>query len=91
MHTPALPLYSFFISLQQHTDFSLGIAEYECLLSVLEKQPDMYFNHHDTDRKQLLRLCELLWLKPNQNSHPNLYQCQSWCLLLLLAYSNLRL
>ena len=67
MHTPALPLYSFFISLQQHPDFSLGIAEYECLLSVLEKQPDRYFNHHDTDRKQLLRLCELLWLKPNQN------------------------
>jgi len=64
----SLPLYPFFALLCQHPDFSLGIAEYECALDILGKQPDKYFALDDPERKKLLNLCKLLWLKPNQNT-----------------------
>jgi len=64
----SLPLYPFFTLLCQHPDFSLGLAEYECALDVLGKQPEKYFTVDDPKRKKLLNLCKLLWLKPNQNT-----------------------
>lgn len=59
-----LPLQTFFASLQQHRDFSLGIAEYHVLLEVLAQKPDEYLK---AENGTLFQLCKLLWLKPNQN------------------------
>lgn len=62
--THLLPLYTFFDYLQKHRDFELGIAEYKALIEVLVQNEDnRYFN----DPEEMYRLCELLWLKPNQN------------------------
>ena len=62
-----LPLQAFFTALQKHSDFSLGLAEYQALLYVLEKDPNPYLAADEVASDNLLRLCKLLWLKPNQN------------------------
>lgn len=62
-----LPLQAFFTDLQRHPDFSLGLAEYQALLHVLEKDPNSYLAADEAASNNLLRLCKLLWLKPNQN------------------------
>jgi uncharacterized protein len=59
-----LPLYSFFSSLQKHADFSLGIEEYKALIEVLQQdQAGRYFQNPE----EMLKVCRLLWFKPNQN------------------------
>ena len=58
-----LPLYHFFCLLKEHKDFQLGLEEYLCLIEVLQKDTS-YFQ-----AEKLLTLCQLLWLKPNQNKN----------------------
>lgn len=61
------PLFLCFNALRQQATYAPGIDDYYCLLSVLEQDPDRYFNAQDPERKALLQLCQLLWLKPDHN------------------------
>lgn len=59
------PVYNFFRALQSHNGFDLGIGEYNILISVLSEDKEMTYL---SDKAKMLKLCRLLWLKPNQNS-----------------------
>ena len=59
------PVYSFFRTLQSHNGFDLGIGEYNLLMSILSEDKEMTYL---SDKAKMLKLCRLLWLKPNENS-----------------------
>ncbi len=63
-----LPLYQFFETLQKHSSFYVGVDDYAIFLEILMREIVIEKLHFLKNREKLLRLCKLLWLKPEQNT-----------------------
>ncbi|MEN0046171.1 MAG: hypothetical protein AAF806_03820 [Bacteroidota bacterium] len=63
-----LPLYDFFDALRKN-GFFMGIAEYYGLLDALHLGYGIDTSNGAWNRTELLEVCRLLWLKPNQSKY----------------------
>ena len=67
-HAIELPLYDFFDALRKN-GFSMGIAEYYGLLDALHLGYGINTSNGAWNQAELLEVCRLLWLKPNQSKY----------------------